>query len=233
MDWGEELRKRRRVALALTLVTALVPVLLAALLGGCSTVPPSLTSNTLPDSHEEAETPPAFIDFCGRFPDQCKAGPRAILALDEQTWQRLSSVNHTVNTTITPESDDAHYGREEFWTIPTDGFGDCEDYALTKRKALLEAGLPASALRLAVVYSIKTALHAVLTVSTDQGDLVLDNVSDAIVVWNATDFTWIMVQDKADPMQWDSLRPASAHRGNTAGNGRVSVNNLLTDPHGK
>ena len=148
-------------------------------------------------------------------------------------WQRLNTVNHTVNTAIKPETDEAHYGRAEFWTIPTDGYGDCEDYALTKRKELLDAGLPASALRLAVVYSIKTALHAVLTVSTDKGDLVLDNVTDAIVAWNATDFTWIMVQDKANPLWWDSLRPRSAHGGSTAGNDRVSVTNLLTDPDGK
>ena len=42
---------------------------------------------------------------------------------------------------------------------------------------------------LVVVYSIKTALHAVLTVATDKGDLVLDNASNEIVVWNATDYT--------------------------------------------
>jgi predicted transglutaminase-like cysteine proteinase len=212
-------------------------VLVTALFGGWSTSQSSLAlaSNTLPDTHERAVTPLAFIDFCKRFPDQCAAdpGPRTVLALDASTWQRLATVNHAVNTAIKPESDLAHYGRDEFWTIPTDGRGDCEDYALTKRKDLLDAGLPASALRLAVVYSVKTALHAVLTVSTDKGDLVLDNVGDAIVLWNATDFTWIMVQDPANPMWWDSLRPASAHRGNTAGRGPVSVTNLLTDPDGK
>ncbi len=230
MVWGKTLRTRRLGALVLTLVTALVPVLVAALLSGCATAPPVAS---LPNTHEEAETPPAFVDFCSRFPDQCVAGARAVLTLDDRTMAELTSVNHAVNTAITPEDDKTHYGRDDFWTIPTDGRGDCEDYALTKRKELLEAGLPASALRLAVVYSIKTALHAVLTVSTDKGDLVLDNISDAIVPWNVTDFTWIMVQDKADPMVWDSLRPASAHRGSTAGNRRVSVTNLLTDPDGK
>lgn len=225
MVWGQILRTRPRVVLALTLVTALVPALLAVFLGGCATAP----SNTL-DSHEEAETPPAFVDFCARFADQCVAGAPTVLALDDRTMQQLAAVNHAVNTAIKPEDDKAHYGRDEFWTIPTDGFGDCEDYALTKRKALLEAGLPASALRLAVVYSIKTALHAVLTVATDKGDLVLDNISDAIVPWNATEFTWIMVQDKADPLRWDSLMRPSRRGGVTAGNGRVSLSNLLTDP---
>ena len=225
MGWGKKGLER------------LLFLLVALLLGGCATPSPSLlpASVPLPDTHERAITPLAYIDFCMRRPDQCAAdpGPRTVLALDAAMWQRLKTVNHTVNTAIAPEEDQTHYGRNEFWTIPTDGHGDCEDYALTKRKELLDAGLPASALRLAVVYSIKTALHAVLTVSTDKGDLVLDNVTDAIVAWNATDFTWIMVQDKANPLWWDSLRPRSAHSGNTAGSGRVSVTNLLTDPDGR
>ena len=218
-------------------VRRLLLVLVVALLGGCSTSlsSPASAANTLPDTHERALTPLAFIDFCMRFPDQCAIapGPRTVLALDASLWQRLNSVNHAVNTAIKPESDAAHYGRDEFWTIPTDGIGDCEDYALSKRKALLDAGVPASALRLAVVYSLKTALHAVLTVATDKGDLVLDNVGDAIKVWNATDFTWIMVQTPADPLRWDSLRPASARRGGYTAHTRVSVTNLLTDPDGK
>jgi predicted transglutaminase-like cysteine proteinase len=225
MGWGKELRRRRLVAL--------VPALTATLLAGCSTASPP--SNTLLDTHEEAETPAAFLDFCTRFPDQCakQQGVSPRLTLDDQTMQRLITVNHAVNTAVTPEDDKTHYGVDDYWTIPTDGRGDCEDYALTKRRDLLAAGLPASVLRLAVVYSIKTALHAVLTVATDKGDLVLDNASNAIVVWNATDYTWIMVQDNANPLVWDSLRPVSAHRGNTGGHARVSLTNLRTGPDGK
>ena len=221
MDRGKQGAKR--LLLALTLAFA----------GGGSGV--AADSSRLPDSHEQAETPPAFLDFCARFADQCAKAPGAptIVTLDDPAMQLLVRVNHAVNTAITPEDDKTHYGRDEFWTIPADGYGDCEDYALSKRQALLAAGIPASALRLAVVYSVKTALHAVLTVSTDKGDLVLDNVSDAIVAWNATDFTWIMVQTPADPLRWDSLRPASARRGGYTAHTRVSVTNLLTDPDGK
>ncbi|MGA7714135.1 MAG: transglutaminase-like cysteine peptidase [Rhizomicrobium sp.] len=225
MDWGKKPRRRRLVAL--------LPALAATLLAGCSTE--SLPSNALPETHEEAETPAAFLDFCVRFPDQCakQQGTRTRLTLDDRTMQQLITVNHAVNTAITPEDDKTHYGVDDYWTIPSDGRGDCEDYALTKRRDLLAAGLPASVLRMAVVYSIKTALHAVLTVATDKGDLVLDNANNEIVLWNATDYTWIMVQNKANPMVWDSLRPASAHRGSTGGRSRVSLTNLLTDPDGK
>ena len=202
MGWDEELPKRVLFALV------------AAILGGCSTPMPLLSSlsRTLPDSHVQTEGPDGFIDFCARLADQCstRPGARTVLALDDKTSRLLADVNRSVNASIKPENDDVHYGRDEFWTIPTDGRGDCEDYALTKRKDLLDAGLPASALRLAVVYSVQTALHAVLTVSTDKGDLVLNNMTDAIVPWNATDFTWIEVQDPTRPMHWDSLQSAYA-----------------------
>lgn len=98
-----------------------------------------------------------------------------------------------------------HYGRAEYWTIPTDGYGDCDDYALTKRKQLQEIGFPAAALRLAVVYSPRSQLHAVLTVATNKGDFVLDNLDDDIRPWNTTRYDWIEVQDAKDPMQWDRV----------------------------
>lgn len=200
MGWGKE----RGLFLALV----------AALLASSASAQPFrfFMSSTLPDRHEEAEPPPGFPDFCVRFADQCATppGPRTVLTLDAAMWRQLNAVNHAVNAAIKPQDDQSHYGREEYWTIPTDGRGDCEDYALTKRKDLLDAGLPASAVRIAVVYSLKTALHAVLTVSTDKGDFVLDSLTDKIMLWNATDFTWIEVQDPTRPMHWDSLQPAYA-----------------------
>lgn len=196
----------------------LLLMLVVALLAGCAAPLPfrPFVSSTLPDHYEGAEAPPGFPDFCARFADQCAIppGPRTVLTLDDQMWRRLNAVNHAVNAAIKPQDDLSHYGHEEYWTIPTDGRGDCEDYALTKRRDLLRAGLPASAVRIAVVYSLKTALHAVLTVSTDKGDLVLDSLTDDILLWNATDFTWIEVQNPTNAMHWDSLQPAYARAQN-------------------
>jgi predicted transglutaminase-like cysteine proteinase len=117
----------------------------------------------------------------------------------------LQRVNSSVNDAIWPEEDERHYGRAEFWTIPTDGYGDCEDYALTKRKALIDAGLSASALRIAVVVTPHDARHAVLTVATDRGDFVLDNLRNDVVAWNATGFAWVERQDPNRAMGWVSL----------------------------
>ena len=35
-----------------------------------------------------------------------------------------------------------HWGVVERWNYPDDGYGDCEDYALEKRKLLMQAGWP-------------------------------------------------------------------------------------------
>jgi len=187
----------------------LAGVVVAASLGGCATTPPGVPAMnaSLPDSHRLADQPSGFASFCERFADQCSATPggAAKIALNGQNWILLNAVNLKVNGDIWPEDDLKHYGRTEYWTVPTDGYGDCDDYAVTKRKDLLQAGLPAQTLRLAVVYSSASGRHAVLTVATDKGDFVLDNLTDEIRSWNATDYTWLERQDSADPMRWVAL----------------------------
>src|SRR4051812_24698469 len=59
----------------------------------------------------------------------------------------ISEINHT----IMPMTDRDHWGAEDRWDLPTDGYGDCEDYQLPKRKLLIDAGLPRRALRMTVV----------------------------------------------------------------------------------
>lgn len=200
-------------------------VLLSGLAAGCASVTPDVPTvvPNMPETQDTAQIPMGFLGFCLRFPDQCvrQSGARSIVSMTTQTWGVLNKVNTNVNNTIWPEEDDDHYGRSEYWTIPTDGYGDCEDYALTKRKDLQNAGIPLQALRLAVVITSRGARHAVLTVATDKGDLVLDNMTGQIQPWNKTDFIWIERQDSQDPMKWVSLLPASA---NTAGTATAATN---------
>ncbi len=129
------------------------------------------------------------------------------MTLNDSTWQTLARTNSLVNETIWPEDDQKHYGRAEYWTIPTDGYGDCEDIALTKRKQLLQAGLPMPALRMAVVITPQHERHAVLTVVTDKGDLVLDNLTDEIESWDKTGYRWLERQD-ASASAWVSIETA-------------------------
>lgn len=153
--------------------------------------------------------PPGFISFCARFPDQCDANPTSPteLHLTQDGWRVLQRINTSVNEAIWPEDDERHYGRAEYWTIPTDGFGDCDDYALTKRKQLTDAAIPERALRIAIVWSPHSGRHAVLVVATDKGDFVLDNLTDAILEREKTGYNWIEQQDAQDPRAWIRLAP--------------------------
>ena len=60
-----------------------------------------------------------------------------------------------------------HWGVVERWNYPDDGYGDCEDYVLLKRRMLMQAGWPREALLITVVRDKKGDGHAVLTVKTD------------------------------------------------------------------
>jgi hypothetical protein len=92
----------------------------------------------------------------------------------------IEEVNSSVNRSITEMADIDHYGQQDLWSLPEDGKGDCEDFALLKRKLLLERGFPASALIITVGATDKGLAHAWLVVSTDQGNLVLDNLSSDV-----------------------------------------------------
>jgi predicted transglutaminase-like cysteine proteinase len=69
-------------------------------------------------------------------------------------------------------TDEEHWGISDRWDLPADGFGDCEDYQLLKRRLLAEAGLPRRAMRMTVVVDETGDGHAVLMVRTDRGDVV-------------------------------------------------------------
>jgi predicted transglutaminase-like cysteine proteinase len=151
--------------------------------------------------------PAAFIGFCARFPDQCPAilGPARPIVLTEEIWKTLLKVNSTVNSSVRPLPDREHYGRSEYWTLSSDGYGDCEDYALTKRKDLIAAGLPLSALRMAVVVTPKRERHAVLLVETDKGEFVLDNLRSAILPWQVTGYRWVQRQNSLALLSWEAF----------------------------
>lgn len=132
----------------------------------------------------------------------------ALPSLDE-LYATIDRVNYKINTTIIPRTDKKNYGRSELWTLPlTFGrgrAGDCEDYALEKREALLKAGIPASSLFFAVGHSPATGRHAVLMIMTDQGDYVLDNMTSEIKPWFEAGYSWISRQSADDPLIWANV----------------------------
>ena len=86
--------------------------------------------------------------------------------------------------------------------FPTDGKGDCEDYALLKRKMLIEEGFPRQALLMTVVKDEKGEGHAILTVKTNRGEFVLDNQESRILPWNQSGYKFVKRQSQENPNVW-------------------------------
>ena len=96
---------------------------------------------------DTARSPIGWVEFCADNPVECRGGatqPRDIV-MSQTAWRDLLRVNRWVNETVKPMTDMDHWGVIEKWSLPTDGYGDCEDYVLMKRKMLIDAGWPRSA----------------------------------------------------------------------------------------
>ena len=116
----------------------------------------------------------------------------------------MQTDHHVFRRRREPDTDQIVYGREEFWTYP-DGKGDCEDFVLLKRRELMARGWPAGSLLITVVRQTNGDGHAVLTVRTDRGDLVLDNLEGKIKLWTQTDYQFIKRQSDRDSGRWVSI----------------------------
>ena len=159
-----------------------------------------------------SQPPYGFVKFCDRDPDECRQG-----APEEQRFSakpdrlsELDAVNRAVNHEIEAATDLEIYGQTEYWTIPTTR-GDCEDYALLKRKRLIARGWPISSLRMTVVRDERGEGHAVLTARTMQGDFILDNKVDEVKLWNRTPYEFVMRQSYLNTRIWMSLDPKEAN----------------------
>jgi predicted transglutaminase-like cysteine proteinase len=150
--------------------------------------------------------PVGFVQFCVSNPLDCKGkgGKTFKLAMSPDRWNLIYQVNAYVNGKIAPISDQDLYGEPERWAYPTDA-GDCEDYLLLKKRSLQELGFPPEALLITVVLDEKNEGHAVLTVTTDGGDFILDNRRNEVLRWSDTDYTFLKRQSHGDPAQWVAL----------------------------
>jgi predicted transglutaminase-like cysteine proteinase len=162
-----------------------------------------------------ARTPVGWIEFCREHAPQCDTKPTEArdVALTSRSWKELQRINKLVNDSIKPVTDLEHWGVVERWSFPDDGYGDCEDYVLLKRRMLMQAGFPRQALLITVVSDKRGDGHAVLTVKTDRGELVLDNQQPEVLLWSETGYRFVKRQSQSDPNVWIALsdsRPATA-----------------------
>jgi predicted transglutaminase-like cysteine proteinase len=160
------------------------------------------------DVVSETRAPIGWIEFCAANVAECAAAPSAPrdIVLTATAFDDLVRINRYVNGTVKPMTDIEHWGTIEKWSYPDDGYGDCEDYALLKRRLLLRAGWPREALLITVVRDRKDEGHAVLMVKTDRGEFILDNQVDEILPWYETGYRFMKRQSQGNPNVWVSLR---------------------------
>ena len=156
---------------------------------------------------ETARAPIGWIEFCAEYKAECAVKPSTPrdVVLSPQTWADMVRVNAWVNHTIKAMTDLEHWGVVERWNYPDDGYGDCEDFVLLKRRMLMQAGWPREALLITVVRDKKGDGHAVLTVKTDKGEYILDNQEAQILPWTETGYRFVKRQSQSDPNAWVAL----------------------------
>jgi predicted transglutaminase-like cysteine proteinase len=197
-----------------TIFSSRLSIVLIAALAACSThtFPATagaqrLTQLTHVPVSEVTQPPVGWIHFCARQPNECAGTTMKVreFVITPKRWNGLVHVNKLVNATIKPLTDFEHWGVIERWSYPDDGYGDCEDYVLLKRRMLIQSGWPREALLVTVVRDKKGKGHAVLTVTTHKGDYVLDNQNEHILLWWETGYRFIKRQARSDPNMWISL----------------------------
>ena len=154
-----------------------------------------------------ARAPIGWTDFCAQSPRECDGRPLEArdVVLSQKAWKDLVRINKWVNDSVKPMTDMDHWGVIERWSYPDDGYGDCEDYVLLKRRMLMQAGWPRQALLITVVRDKRGDGHAVLTVKTDKGEVILDNQNEDILLWSETGYRFVKRQSQSDPNVWVAL----------------------------
>jgi predicted transglutaminase-like cysteine proteinase len=107
--------------------------------------------------------PVGHYEFCRKLPQECneRTPKQAPVELTRKLWATIVNINNSVNTRITPRTDMEQWGKEEVWSYPDNGLGDCEDYALEKRRELMSVGIPAGNLLMTVARQPNGDGHAV------------------------------------------------------------------------
>lgn len=124
------------------------------------------------------------IDLC-RVNNDCPADAQKLIALSAEGARRsgrakVGLINRAVDIAISPASDETQWGVPDRWSSPFEtlrsGRGDCEDYAIVKYLALLEAGISPDDVKIVIVKNIfPNEDHAMAAVRVDDQWLILDN----------------------------------------------------------
>lgn len=175
----------------------------AAVALGVTLIPAdAVASNSAYLSNKGRVAPPAGAQtLCKAYSWACAVSP-SDRAVTSSQMQLVQSVNLQVNRSTRPIEDRRQYGEDERWAVPTSRGGDCEDYALAKKRELIRRGIAPQRLLIATVLDRKRNPHAVLVFRSDEGDLVLDNLTNRIRTWRETRYIFLRMQDPERPARW-------------------------------
>ena len=89
-------------------------------------------------------------------------------------------INRAADLAISPASDEMQWGVADHWSDPFETLlshrGDCEDYAILKYAALLEAGFPKDDVKIVILRNVfPSETHAAVATRVDGQWLILDN----------------------------------------------------------
>ncbi|PLL11161.1 hypothetical protein C0V75_17940 [Tabrizicola sp. TH137] len=152
---------------------------------------------------QAAPAPPGAAGLCRDYDWACARGPLTPAGAD--VLKIAAQVNSAANAAIRPISDQRQFAVVEHWSLPTARGGDCEDYALYKKRALVAQGIAPNRLLIAVVLDRKRQPHAVLVLRSDLGDFVLDNMTRRVLPWQKTGYAFLRMQDPKNPARWVSV----------------------------
>ena len=93
---------------------------------------------------------------------------------------RVGLINRAADLAVSPVSDEMQWGVADHWSDPFETLlsnrGDCEDYAILKYAALLEAGIPKDDVKIVILKNFfPNEDHAAVATRVDGEWLILDN----------------------------------------------------------
>jgi predicted transglutaminase-like cysteine proteinase len=99
---------------------------------------------------------------------------------------RVGLINRAADLAISPVSDEMQWGVADHWSDPFETLlserGDCEDYAILKYAALLEAGISKDDVKIVILKNLfPNEDHAAVATRVDGRWLILDNRSLTLV----------------------------------------------------
>lgn len=167
----------------------------------------SINKSTFARVGYETNIPPGWVGFCFRNMSECNnEDVKSVdITLDMNSLKKISEINEKVNREISQANDIEIWGKVDHWDYPRNGKGDCEDFALLKRKLLIRAGFPRQALLITIVRQESGNLHSVLTVKTDKGEYILDNLVDDIKPWTSMSYHLVKRQSQENQNVWITL----------------------------